>query len=169
MVNSTTHTKLQSTHSPHQGLMLRRQRGFTLMEVLISMVVLSIGLLGLAGLQMNGLQSNNSSYQRTQASLLANEMIDRIRANRAGLLLGYYNDFSGSAPNDPNCISDDCSIQELANYDAYLWANELAGRLPLGVGTVTGGGANSLFTVTVRWDDNRSGDADTSFIMSTTL
>jgi len=139
------------------------------MEVLISMIVLSIGLLGLAGLQMNGLKSNNSSYQRTQASLLANEMIDRIRANRAGLLLGYYDDFSGSPPSDPGCISSGCTVQQLSIYDAYLWANELADRLPLGVGTVAGGGADSLFTVTVRWDDNRSGAADTNFVMSTTL
>ena len=173
MLNSMTHT-IQPTHSPRQGGMLRgqrlrQQRGFTLMEVLISMLVLSIGLLGLAGLQMNGLQSNNSSYQRTQASLLANEMIDRIRANRAGLLLGYYNDFSGTVPSDPGCIASGCTVQQIATYDAFLWASELANRLPLGVGTVAGSGANSLFTVTVSWDDNRSGTADTSFVMSTTL
>jgi len=139
------------------------------MEVLISLIVLSIGLLGLAGLQMNGLKSNNSSYQRTQASLLANEMIDRIRANRAGLLLGYYDDFSGTVPGDPGCISSGCTVQQIAQYDAFLWAGELANRLPSGTGTVAGGGANSIFTVTVSWDDNRSGAADTSFVMSSML
>ena len=166
MAHSTSHISQPGQQRP---IHLRRQRGFTLMEVLISMIVLSIGLLGLAGLQMNGLKSNNSSYQRTQASLLANEMIDRIRANRAGLLLGYYNNFSGSTPGDPGCIASGCTVQQIAQYDAFLWAGELSNRLPLGTGTVTGSGANSIFVVTVSWDDNRSGAADTSFVMSTAL
>ncbi|MDT8385075.1 MAG: type IV pilus modification protein PilV [Gammaproteobacteria bacterium] len=167
MVNLTTHQ--QSRPAPQGPACLRRQRGFTLLEVLISLIVLSIGLLGLAGLQMNGLKSNNSSYQRTQASLLANEMIDRIRANRAGLMLGYYSSISGTPPTNPNCLTTGCTVQQIADYDAFLWAGELADRLPLGTGTVTGNGVNTIFTITVSWDDNRSGSADTSFVMSTTL
>lgn len=170
MVNLTASTTSPTAPAHQHGpSSLRRQRGFTLMEVLISLIVLSIGLLGLAGLQMNGLKSNNSSYQRTQASLLANEMLDRIRANRAGLLLGYYSSISGTPPANPNCLTTGCTVQQIANYDAFLWAGELADRLPLGTGTVTGNGANTIFTITVNWDDNRSGAADTSFVMSTTL
>ncbi|MBN4079492.1 type IV pilus modification protein PilV [Beggiatoa alba] len=159
---------------------LRRQRGFTLLEVLISMLVLSIGLLGLAGLQMTGLKNNNSSYQRSQANLLAYEMIDRIRANRTGLELGFYDDLFGVATNDPGCISSGCSVQQIAQYDAFLWSGEVANRLPTGTGTVTGTGANSIFTVTVMWDDDRTGATGTNcggnpnvdltcFVMSTTL
>lgn len=159
---------------------LQRQRGFTLMEVLVSMVVLSIGLLGLAGMQVNGLKSNNSSYQRTQASLLANEMIDRIRANRAGLALGSYNNLLSATPSDPGCITSGCTVQQIAQYDAFLWSSEVASRLPSGTASVTGSGINSIFTITVMWDDDRTGVTGTNcsgnssvdltcFVMSTTL
>lgn len=150
------------------------------MEVLISMVVLSIGLLGLAGLQVSGLKNNNSSYQRSQANLLANEVIDRIRANRAGLVLGYYNNLLDGVISDPGCITNGCTVQQIAQYDAFLWSGEVANRLPSGTATVTGNGVDSVFTVTVMWDDERTGvtgtgcSGDTSvdltcFVMSTTL
>ncbi|HEC17811.1 MAG TPA: type IV pilus modification protein PilV [Gammaproteobacteria bacterium] len=171
-------TALQFTRTPPRRQ--RRQRGFTLMEVLISMVVLSIGLLGLAGLQVNSLKNNNSSYQRSQANLLANEIIDRIRANRAGLEAGYYDDLLGTTPTDPGCISTGCTVQQIAQYDAFLWSGELANRLPSGTGTVTGNGADSVFTITVMWDDERTGATGTAcsgdssvdltcFVMSTRL
>ncbi len=59
----------------------QRQYGFSLLEVLIALLVLSIGLLGLAGLQTLGLKFNMQSYQRTQAALLAYDIVDRMRAN----------------------------------------------------------------------------------------
>jgi len=178
----------QPTFTSHAATS-RRQRGFTLMEVLVSMVVLSIGLLGLAGLQLNGLKNTNSSYQRSQASLLASEMIDRIRANRAGMVAGSYDNLYASAAGgtsasnpvaDPNCITNGCSTAELAQYDAFLWQETLSSTLPSGQGRVTGGGANSIFTITVMWDDERTGasgtdcgadpDVDlTCFVVSTRL
>ena len=65
--------------------------GFTLMEVLIAVLILSIGLLGLASLQANGLRSNFSSYARSQAVILANDMADRMRANLTEAVAGTYN------------------------------------------------------------------------------
>jgi len=158
----------------------RRQHGFTLMEVLISVVVLSIGLLGLAGLQINGLKNSNGSYQRSQANLLANEIIDRIRANRTGLTAGYYNSLLSNTPSDPGCITSGCTVQQIAQYDEFLWSTELANRLPSGTGKVTGAGVDSVFTVTVMWDEDRTGATGTNcggntsvdltcFVMSTTL
>ena len=132
------------------------------MEVLISIVVLSIGLLGLAGLQVNSLKNNNSSYQRTQANLLANEMFDRIRANRAGMILGYYDDPLGTTPSDPGCISSSCTTAQIAQYDAFLWTSEIGNLLPSGTATMTGSGADSIFTITVMWDDERTGATGTS-------
>jgi len=153
-MNKTTNPSNQPQQQ--RPLFLRRQRGFTLLEVLISMVVLSIGLLGLAGLQVTSLKNNNSSYQRSQANLLANEIIDRIRANRAGLELGYYDDLLGGTISYQACITSGCTtVQEIADYDAFLWSTEVADRLPLGTGSVTGNGADSIFTITVSWDAKR--------------
>jgi len=78
----TTPTK---TFSP-----LRTQRGLSLLEVLVSIVVLAIGLLGLAGLQMTALKSGHSAYLRSQATILAYDFADRMRTNRAQVLSGTY-------------------------------------------------------------------------------
>jgi len=174
MLTGTLNVKTGHTHRSYT------QQGFTLLEVLIAMVVLSIGLLGLAGLQANGLKSNNSSYQRSQANLLANELLDRVRANRAGMKLGYYDDLFAGVVSDPGCISSGCSVQQLSQYDAFLWQNAVASNLPSGQGTITGNGANSVFTITVMWDDERTGATGTNcsgnssvdltcFVMSTNL
>ena len=61
-----------------------RSQGFTLIEVLIAIIVLSIGLLGLAGLQLTSLRNSNSAYTRSQAVILSYDIVDRIRANRVG-------------------------------------------------------------------------------------
>ena len=62
------------------------QRGTTLIEVLIALIVLSIGLLGLALLQVTSVQSNHSAYYRSQATVLAHDLADRMRANRTAAL-----------------------------------------------------------------------------------
>src|ERR1700741_2683720 len=74
-----------------------QQRGMTLIEILVAIVVLSIGLLGLAGLQLKGLQVNQGSVYRWQAAMLAEDIADRIRADRAGALNRAYA-VSGGAP-----------------------------------------------------------------------
>jgi len=140
----------------------QRQAGFTLLEILIALIILSIGLLGLAGLQANSLKNNNSAYQRTQASLLANEMLDRIRANRQGLAAGAYDAIDSTTTDDPGCITSGCSSTQMAQYDAHDWSTRLSSLLPSGQGTVSGGGANSVFTITVMWDDARTGATGTA-------
>ncbi|MFZ3288159.1 MAG: type IV pilus modification protein PilV, partial [Telluria sp.] len=62
---------------------MQRQQGFSLIEVLITMLIVSIGLLGIAGIIVTNLKHNQSSYARTQASLLVSDIVDRMRANRA--------------------------------------------------------------------------------------
>lgn len=128
--------------------------GFALFEVLIAVVVLSVGLLGLAGLQATGQRNNHSAYLRSQAVFFAYDMVDRMRANMQGVTLGGYNAISGT-PADPGCIATGCVPALLAQYDAYQWNTELKQHLPSGQGTVTAVG--SLYTVTVMWDDDHSG------------
>ena len=141
--------------------------GFSLIEVLVSMVVLSIGLLGLAGMQANGLKNNHSAYLKTQSTALAADMMDRIRANMEGVRKGTYNNISIS-PNtsnpysDPDCFSSGCGASQIAQFDAYDWAEKLAGILPSGSGNVTGAGDGSMFTITVMWDNARTGATGTA-------
>ena len=138
---------------------ITNNRGFTLLEILIAVVVLSIGLLGIAGLQALGQQSNHSAYLRSQATVLAYDMIDRMRANRVAVQNGNYNavDTTANTYTDPGCVSSSCSSSQMAQYDMYDWQQELANELPTGNGTVAGAGAGSVFTVTVMWDDDRNG------------
>ena len=137
---------------------ITNNRGFTLLEILIAVVVLSIGLLGIASLQALGQRSNHSAYLRSQATALAYDMIDRMRANNAGVSGGDYNsiDTTANTYTDPGCASAACSSSQMAQYDMYDWQQELDTQLPTGNGTVTGAGIGSEFTITVMWDDDRN-------------
>jgi type IV pilus assembly protein PilV len=141
---------------------LTHNHGFTLLEVLIAVVVLSIGLLGIAGLQAVGQQSNHSAYLRSQATVLAYDMIDRMRANQAAVANGDYDSIDTTANNyaDPGCAGAGCSSSQMAQYDMYDWQQELSTQLPTGNGKVVGAGSGSIFTVTVMWDDDRNGSAN---------
>jgi type IV pilus assembly protein PilV len=73
------------TDRPHS-----RSRGFTLLEILVALLILTIGLLGLGTLQMTSLRYNHSALLRSQATLLAQDILDRMRANRATAVGGSY-------------------------------------------------------------------------------
>lgn len=143
--------------------------GFTLIEVLVAVVVLSIGLLGLAGLQTFNVRSVGSAYQYTQAIYLANNIADRMRANNNGVSntggnIGYDNLVVTTTPGGSNCFAGGCaSPTAVATADSIEWYNEIAAQLPSGAGMVqvndTGVrvGANDPFRITVMWDDQRTG------------
>lgn len=132
----------------------KSQQGLGFVEILITIVLVSIGILGVAGLHMTSLKHSQNSYMQTVAMLQAYDMADRIRANSEGAYQGAYNNIT-SAPDDPQCISTACDSEELAEYDAFDWNSDNAYLLPLGAGTVTGN--STEFTITVRWDGNRRG------------
>ena len=132
------------------------QVGFSLLEVLIAVVILSFGLLGLAGLQANSLKNNHSAYLRSQAVWQAYDMADRMRANRTGLEAGAYDDMEG-IPGNPNCEANTCSAAQMAQYDAALWNGNNATRLPAGAGTVIAQGGG-VYDITVSWQDREGGE-----------
>ena len=137
-----------------------RQHGFTLLEVMIALVIFSIGLLGLAGLQARSLQSNTAAHYRTVAAVLAYDMADRLRANPAGVANGDYANLTaapGAAP-APNCVTAACTPTEQAAYDYYEWTTLAANQLPDGFGTVTGAG--NQYTITVMWNEERTNVAN---------
>ncbi|MDG4553253.1 MAG: type IV pilus modification protein PilV [Candidatus Competibacter sp.] len=114
--------------------------GFTLLEVMVAMVVLSVGLLSLAGLQVVGLRTGHSSYLRTQATIQSYDIIDRMRANEFGVTGGDYNQptQTGSAgTEDTNCETvNGCSTASMAAHDLFRWNQAIADVLPGGVGIV---------------------------------
>lgn len=142
-----------------------KNRGFSLIEVMIALLVLSIGLLGIAGMQLTGLRENQNAQYRTQAIYLANDMADRMRANPSGVAAGNYNaiDSTGNVAYDiePTCEAT-CNAAEIANIDAYEWISpnvptSIKNTLPLGEGLITSNLARGTFTITVMWDDDKQG------------
>ena len=133
-----------------------RQRGFTLLEVLIALLVLSIGLLGLAGLQTIGLRSNQMANMRTTATTLVYDIIDRMRANPQGVIDGDYKIDTATTPSSPpDCRSSACDTSELASFDLGEWKNAIV-RLPGGTGEITQvAGTPPVNTITVRWNESR--------------
>lgn len=141
--------------------MRRAQSGFTLVEALVTFLILAIGLLGLAGLQAKGLQFDNSAYQRTQAVLLLNDIADRMRANLTTARASSYTvAFGDAVSSSANCSTSACSTATMAKYDLTQWKIALARLLPRGDGKIvtTAGVAPAITaTITVHWDELRSG------------
>jgi type IV pilus assembly protein PilV len=138
----------------------RNNRGFTLLEILVALLVLSIGLLGLAGLQTFSLRNNHSALLRSQAVVLAYDALDRMRSNRDQAMLGtggYRTGFGDHAADySASDCSSNCTSSALATYDLAAWKADVE-RLPGGQAQISID-ANNKATVQVRWSDNRDGN-----------
>ena len=140
-----------------------------MIEILVAVFILTIGLLGLASLQMISLKNINSSQFQTLATTYAYDMGERIRSNQEGL--SGYNNIQATIT-DPKCTT--CTPTEMAQLDGFEWNNLIQsdvinGGLPNGRGTVTKVG--SLYNITVTWEEqqrtNSGGEVgDTSFTLS---
>lgn len=132
-----------------------RQSGFTLVEVLVSLVVLSIGLLGMAKLVLVTSHANDSAYLRSQATALAYQAIDNMRANLGGATSGGYATALGAMPAAPaSCVAATCSNPQLGLWDVYSWKQHLSTALPSGTGSIlTSATFPVTATVVVQWDD----------------
>ena len=158
-----------------QPVRLHAQWGTTLMEVLVSMLVLSFGLLGMAGVQSVSLRNNQSAYYRTQATMLSSDIIERMRANKIGVGNDAYDDVAGGAT--AACFTTaGCTPNQMAAQDIATWDAAVAAALPTGSGVVcidsTGNdgtaaapacdGVGNIYAVKIFWDDNRDGNANQS-------
>jgi type IV pilus assembly protein PilV len=128
----------------------RTEQGFTLVEALVALVVLSVGLLGIAGLQLIGMKANKGSATRTQAVYLAYDIIDRMRANSLDALKGNYNLALTATPAGGTMAGD----------DLVGWRSNITRVLPPGSVTPTGSVAydttTNIITVDVEWDDSHA-------------
>ncbi|NHZ42941.1 type IV pilus modification protein PilV [Massilia aquatica] len=130
---------------------MRRQQGFSLIEILITMLVMSVGLLGIAGIILTNLKNNQSSQARGQATMLVNDIVDRMRANRttAEKVVDDKSPYSltmeGEPPAGEDVVAKDLKEWRAAAYQA----------IPKGRGSVTYAPATRKFTIVMQWNDSR--------------
>lgn len=142
-----------------------KQGGFTLLEILVAIVVVSLGLLGLAGLQASTLRNNQIAYYRAVAVQQTYDMADRIRANQAGSRGGNYNNLTAGSPADPDCVANVCTAAQIATADHSQWNNNNARLLPNGTGTVAGNG--TVFVITIAWNENTENGSQAQQLQTT--
>lgn len=131
----------------------KSQRGIGMIEVLVALLILAIGLLGLASLQTTGLNQTNEARNRSQAVLLAQDMLERMRANRKNL-----SDYAFAAGSAPDCdtdfaIDDDGAV---AANDVDEWRNSVSCLLPAGDASVEVD--SNAVTISLSWEDKTSAD-----------
>ena len=158
-----------------------RRNGFTMLEVMIALLVFSLGLLGMAGLLAVSVQTNHSAYLRTQATFLAQSMADRMRANNLGLWNngsatasaydGTY-DSSTAGSTSTTCLgSNTCTWSNVVARDQKIFSNQLVSFLPnpsatiacKPTGTVPSGNAlierppyTGQCTIAINWNEKSS-------------
>jgi type IV pilus assembly protein PilV len=146
------------TSIKHINSLANRQRGVGMLEILVSVLVLAIGLLGLAALQSIGMKYNYQSLQRTQAVMLAYELTDRIRANSDARVAGQYTIAYGTDPGQPaagTCQTVSCTSAEMAAFDLALWKESISDLLGDDAdGQITYNAATLLHKIHVRWKEN---------------
>ncbi len=129
----------------------KNQRGFSLVEVLIALIIMSVGMLGIAGLYVQSMQAGRTSLFRHHAVTLAGDVADRIRANpMAGVA---YTGFGA----DNNCVGAgiDCDAAQMASNDIFLWKQQADESLPNGNINVAFDNAvvPPSYTIAVGWDE----------------
>jgi len=145
---------------------IRRNSGFSLIEVMVALLVLSIGLLGLASLQSTTVRYNYGAYLHSQATALAYDMADRMRGNRDEALAGAYDvaDFP-AAPAACGVIAGGT----VAARDLSAWQSALSCALPEGVGRIERDPGSNVITIGVQWDDSRGEFPPEVFEVTTAL
>lgn len=138
-------------------------RGFSLIEVLVTVFVTAIGLLTAAGLQITTKRLNYDAQQRAQATQIAQDILSRMRANGGQLALGAYltEDAAGTAAPGVDCASSTCTPPQMAAYDLYVWRQALLGEASTQQGENAGGlayatgcvqaGDGGLTTIAIAW------------------
>ncbi len=148
----------------------RTEGGFTLIEILIALLIVSAGLLGLGLMQAKSVKSATDAFQRSHATWMAYEIMDRMRANLNGLdgYVGAAVGYGQTTLSDPGTVTTP-SLR--ADMDLYEWQNNLAGAggrtsLHQGVGTISLSG--EIYTVTISWlGGSKSTGAETRTVLIT--
>lgn len=161
-------------HTSSRSSLVRKLSGFTILEVLIAVIILSVGILGLAGLQAVALRNNHSAFLRSQATMLAYDISDRMRANLTETQADGYD--LAAATQNVNCVgTTGCTEAQMAPHDIFEWNSAVANALPNGQAVVcydtspedgttaaahacTGAAPGfGVYTIKIWWSDDRTG------------
>ena len=138
----------------------RRQSGFSLIEVLITVLIIAIGLMGFAAMMLNSMKNNRLAMQRSMATAYAYDIIDCMRVNRAAALGGNYT------------VTFGCSLSSgtVAGNDVTAWKTQLSTLLPDGKGQISLPG-NNVVRVEIQWQEsaNAGDNATHTWQTETTL
>jgi len=155
-------------------IVTKHEEGFSLLEVLIAVVIVSVGFLATARMQIEGLRSSQNAYFVSQANFMVREMTDRMRANPLGIAARSYDAMATSALTSwPACMSAQtlCTPQQIAEADIATWSRHLhpppgavdfRALLPSSAniaaeGTVNFDAGTNTFTVSVTWSERING------------
>ncbi|MBI5436346.1 MAG: type IV pilus modification protein PilV [Nitrosomonadales bacterium] len=136
------------------------QHGFSMIEILVTLVIVATALLGTAGLQVIAMKVNKGSHFRTQAVFLASDMAERMEANKATAVLGTYAVAATSAVNvaAADCSQMACNSANLASWDISQWGTAITGLLPQPIWSITQttAGNPSTYSIVINWTDRSS-------------
>ncbi len=136
----------------------------TLIEVLVTLVIISVGLLGVAALQITTVRNNQDAYVRSQAAMLAGDMLDRMRANRT--------DTAGNSKADRYEVAiDDDPPDTPEGEQVASWRRVLDAQLPGGKGAIEYDASTNLVTITIQWGERarREADRTLTFVTNSTI
>jgi type IV pilus assembly protein PilV len=154
-----------------QGLV--SQSGFSMIEVLVTLLIISLALLGTAGLQIYSMRLNQGGQFRTQAVFLVADLAERIEANKSGAVDGNYLVANSNVPAAAStaCVDGPCPPLALAGFDLAQWQNAVAATLPQSSWTVAHDGpANPItYTITIGWVDRQGDSTNAAFDVGSQL
>jgi len=150
----------------------RSQKGVGIIEVLIAVIIISLGFLASAQMQVQGMRFNQSAYLKSQANMMLKDISDRMRGNRTGVLNGNYTSkTTANTYTMPACVTNNlaCSPADLAQRDLTDWSANLhaptgvSNFVPLLPGTATNVAQGSItkdgdvYDISVQWNERING------------
>ena len=153
----------QQNRQQYSRAFAQSQFGFSLLEIVVTVLIVGIGILGVISMQANALRESQTNTFRNQASILAQDIIGRMRANEEAVgdttASVYVSDGSAIA-SAPACgtAAAICSPAQLATFDINRWQqNIIAANLPSGLGVITRNGTTTTYVISILWDEERDG------------
>lgn len=140
---------------------VRKQKGISLIEVLVTVLILAIGLLGVASLQSLSLKGGTQSFLNTRAQMVTSDLVDRMMANIDSAVNGDYAATPAASEPSPNCHTASCSGAQMAAHDLWQVSNRMTNEmlLPQGALSVTYDATNREYSIAVTWDAEVGGSA----------
>ena len=147
-----------------------RVRGFTMLEVLVSLVIIALTLLGTAGMQTYAMKMSQGGQLRTQAVILGMDIIERIEANNEAAVAGAYEAATLPTAFETDCYSVPCTVTALATYDLFQFQAKLSEQLPGASATIAltalSVGGPWVYTVQINWVERITKSATTAVTTS---